>query len=120
MSISPWSWMQITLALVVRSRCSSANCPGLISSWHHQSEQDGPPPSHPSGGMNNRFGRLTSAYDNPAGTDSEYQVKDRVHHDKFGNGNILRIEGDRLTIAFDKAGEKRVISSFVSLVRKGG
>ena len=83
-----------------------------------ESEQDGP--AHPSGGMNNRFGRLTSAYDNPAGTDSEYQVKDRVHHDKFGNGNILMIDSDRLTIAFDKAGEKRVISSFVSLVRKGG
>ncbi len=51
---------------------------------------------------------------------SEYQVGDRVFHQKFGNGNVRSVEGDKLNIAFDKAGEKKVVAGFVSLVRKGG
>ena len=37
----------------------------------------------------------------------------RVFHQKFGYGTVRLAEGDRLTIAFDKAGEKKVIASFV-------
>jgi DNA helicase-2/ATP-dependent DNA helicase PcrA len=47
------------------------------------------------------------------GTTSAYSVGDRVFHQKFGNGDIVAIEGNKLTIAFDKAGEKRVVDSFV-------
>lgn len=47
---------------------------------------------------------------------SEFAVGDRVFHMKFGNGNISAIEGNKLTIAFDKAGEKRVLDSFVKKV----
>ncbi len=38
----------------------------------------------------------------------------RVFHQKFGYGLVSGIEGDKLTIAFDKAGEKRVVASFVT------
>ena len=39
----------------------------------------------------------------------------RVFHDKFGYGEVTGQEGNKLTIAFEKAGEKRVIDSFVTL-----
>ncbi len=50
------------------------------------------------------------------GTVSAFTVGDRVFHQKFGNGNVVNIDGNKLTIAFDKAGEKRVVDSFVERV----
>ncbi len=50
------------------------------------------------------------------GTTSEFSVGDRVFHQKFGNGNVVHVEGNKLTIQFDKAGEKRVVDSFVERV----
>ena len=47
------------------------------------------------------------------GTVSPFAVGDRVFHQKFGNGNVTAVDGNKLTIAFDKAGEKRVVDSFV-------
>ncbi|MEL7429632.1 MAG: ATP-dependent DNA helicase, partial [Pseudomonadota bacterium] len=44
---------------------------------------------------------------------SRFSVGDRVFHLKFGNGNIAGIDGNKLTIDFDKAGQKRVLDSFV-------
>jgi DNA helicase-2/ATP-dependent DNA helicase PcrA len=38
---------------------------------------------------------------------------ERVFHQKFGYGRIESIEGTKLTVAFEKAGTKKVISSFV-------
>ena len=38
---------------------------------------------------------------------------DRVFHQKFGMGTVKSADGDKLEIAFDKAGEKKVISRFV-------
>ena len=38
---------------------------------------------------------------------------DRIFHQKFGYGRVTRIDGNKLTIDFDKAGEKRVLDSFV-------
>ncbi|PCI05485.1 MAG: ATP-dependent DNA helicase [Hyphomicrobiales bacterium] len=46
-------------------------------------------------------------------TAGNFELGDRVFHQKFGNGNITLIDGNKLTIAFDKAGEKRVLASFV-------
>ena len=37
----------------------------------------------------------------------------RVFHRKFGYGTVRRAEGDRLDISFDKAGDKKVIASFL-------
>lgn len=39
----------------------------------------------------------------------------RVFHDKFGYGTVTDQEGNKLTIEFEKAGEKRVIDTFISL-----
>jgi DNA helicase-2/ATP-dependent DNA helicase PcrA len=47
------------------------------------------------------------------GTTSSFTVGDRVFHQKFGNGNVVAVDGNKLTIRFDKAGEKRVVDSFV-------
>jgi DNA helicase-2/ATP-dependent DNA helicase PcrA len=50
------------------------------------------------------------------GAVSAFAVGDRVFHQKFGNGNVVAVDGNKLTIAFDKAGEKRVVDSFVERV----
>lgn len=47
---------------------------------------------------------------------SRFSVGDRVFHIKFGNGNIASIEGNKLTIDFDRAGQKRVLDGFVEAV----
>ncbi|MCZ7851234.1 ATP-dependent helicase [Agrobacterium salinitolerans] len=47
---------------------------------------------------------------------SKFFVGDRVFHIKFGNGNISAIEGNKLTIDFDRAGQKRVLDGFVEKV----
>ncbi|WP_374570750.1 UvrD-helicase domain-containing protein [Phenylobacterium sp. J426] len=44
---------------------------------------------------------------------SDYSRGDRVFHIKFGYGTVRGIEGNKLTVNFDKAGEKKVIDSFV-------
>ncbi|WP_106753068.1 ATP-dependent helicase [Pannonibacter carbonis] len=46
-------------------------------------------------------------------TPSSFEKGERVFHIKFGYGRITAIEGNKLTIDFEKAGEKRVIDSFV-------
>ncbi|MCO5158085.1 MAG: UvrD-helicase domain-containing protein [Aquamicrobium sp.] len=48
----------------------------------------------------------------PAG--SAFKVGDRVFHQKFGNGNVAAVDGDKLTVDFDKAGQKRVLDGFVT------
>jgi DNA helicase II / ATP-dependent DNA helicase PcrA len=50
------------------------------------------------------------------GAVSEFTLDDRVFHQKFGYGNIVKIDGNKLTIAFEKAGEKKVVDSFVERV----
>ncbi len=37
----------------------------------------------------------------------------RVFHQKFGYGRVTHVDGNKLTIDFDKAGEKRVLDSFI-------
>ncbi|WMT73102.1 UvrD-helicase domain-containing protein [Bradyrhizobium sp. Ash2021] len=50
------------------------------------------------------------------GTNSEFSLDDRVFHQKFGYGNVVKVDGNKLTIAFEKAGEKKVVDSFVERV----
>jgi len=50
------------------------------------------------------------------GTTSEFTLADRVFHQKFGYGQVVKIDGNKLTIAFEKAGEKKVVDSFVERV----
>jgi DNA helicase-2/ATP-dependent DNA helicase PcrA len=55
-------------------------------------------------------GRLV-AVSNPA---SLFGVGDRVFHQKFGYGRVKAVEGNKLSVAFETSGEKRVIDSFLS------
>jgi DNA helicase II / ATP-dependent DNA helicase PcrA len=50
------------------------------------------------------------------GTTSIFTPGDRVFHQKFGNGNVTAIDSNKLTIEFGRAGEKRVVDSFVERV----
>jgi len=45
---------------------------------------------------------------------SAHEVGERVFHQKFGYGAILGIEGDKLEIAFEKAGVKKVVARFIT------
>ena len=56
-------------------------------------------------------GRLVATSDSSAASD--FKRGDRVFHLKFGYGAVKAIEGNKLTVAFEKAGEKKVIDSFV-------
>ncbi|MEM9723860.1 MAG: UvrD-helicase domain-containing protein [Pseudomonadota bacterium] len=44
---------------------------------------------------------------------SAFSVDQRVFHEKFGYGAITAIEGDKLTVEFDKAGQKRVVAGYL-------
>ena len=45
---------------------------------------------------------------------SAHTIGDRVFHQKFGYGIVTGVEGDKLDIAFEKAGEKKVVAKFVT------
>jgi len=55
----------------------------------------------------------TAAYDKNG---AALSAGDRIFHLKFGNGTIAAAEDDKLTIAFDKAGQKRVLAGFVEKI----
>ncbi len=44
---------------------------------------------------------------------SSFGEGDRVFHQKFGYGEVMGVEGDKLDIEFDKAGSKKVVARFV-------
>ncbi|MDP3854314.1 ATP-dependent helicase [Phenylobacterium sp.] len=68
--------------------------------------------SHPGrGAVIEGEGRLVAVSD--ASAASVYKRGDRVFHLKFGYGAVKSVDGNKLTVAFDKAGEKKVIDSFV-------
>jgi DNA helicase-2/ATP-dependent DNA helicase PcrA len=45
---------------------------------------------------------------------------DRVFHQKFGYGAVTGIEGDKLEVAFDKAGVKKLVAKFVVAADRAG
>jgi len=42
-----------------------------------------------------------------------FAIGDRVFHQKFGYGHVTAISDNKLSISFDKAGDKKVLDSFV-------
>jgi DNA helicase-2/ATP-dependent DNA helicase PcrA len=56
-------------------------------------------------------GRLVATADPKAG--SGWKKGERVFHQKFGYGQVRLIEGNKLVVDFEKAGEKKVIDTFV-------
>jgi len=59
--------------------------------------------------------RDSGSWQTPERTESgsSRRVGERVFHQKFGYGTIREIDGNKLEIAFEKAGTKKVMSSFV-------
>ncbi|NNE81975.1 MAG: UvrD-helicase domain-containing protein [Silicimonas sp.] len=51
---------------------------------------------------------------------SSFSTGDRVFHQKFGYGVVTGIEGDKLDIAFEKAGDKKVVAKFVTAAEAAG
>ncbi len=51
---------------------------------------------------------------------SAFTTGDRVFHQKFGYGSVEAIEGDKLDIAFDKAGSKKVVGKFLVAAESAG
>ena len=45
---------------------------------------------------------------------SQFRAGARVFHVKFGPGSVFAVDGNKLTVDFDKAGRKMVLDSFVS------
>ncbi|MCX7326005.1 MAG: UvrD-helicase domain-containing protein [Hyphomicrobiales bacterium] len=55
-------------------------------------------------------GELVAKSSGPA---SEFGVGARVFHIKFGPGDVFAVDGNKLTVDFDKAGRKMVLDTFV-------
>ena len=67
--------------------------------------------SHPGrGAIIEGEGRLVVSESSAA---SDFKRGERVFHQKFGYGKVKSVDGNKLTVTFDKAGEKKVIDSFV-------
>lgn len=47
---------------------------------------------------------------------SKFRTGDRVHHDAFGGGTVLLVEGKKLDIDFDDGQSRRVMDGFVTKV----
>lgn len=69
---------------------------GLLGSWSQ--------PARP---------KEPTAWTVPLRQGGDFDVGERVFHQKFGTGTVLAVDGDKLEIAFDKAGTKKVLDSFV-------
>ena len=60
-----------------------------------------------------RPGAVIDVPTRPVARGITYAVGARVFHQKFGYGEVVAVEGDKLDIDFDKAGAKKVMSGFV-------
>ena len=49
----------------------------------------------------------------PRATGGRFGRGDRVFHLKFGPGSVAQVDGNKLTVDFDKAGRKMVLESFL-------
>ncbi|PPR17075.1 MAG: DNA helicase II [Alphaproteobacteria bacterium MarineAlpha9_Bin3] len=53
---------------------------------------------------------------NYANDTNQFKLMERVFHQKFGYGKIIEIDGDKATINFEKAGEKKLILTFIEKI----
>ena len=44
------------------------------------------------------------------------EIGQRVFHQKFGYGRVAAVDGNKLTVDFEKAGRKKVVDTFVERV----
>ncbi|MEL6208499.1 MAG: hypothetical protein AAFR47_24900, partial [Pseudomonadota bacterium] len=45
---------------------------------------------------------------------AKFEEGTRVFHQKFGYGAVTAMEGDKLTVAFEKAGTKKVLAAYLT------
>jgi DNA helicase-2/ATP-dependent DNA helicase PcrA len=53
------------------------------------------------------------AVDKTGAPRAAFKPGERVFHQKFGYGRVTEVDGNKLTVDFEKAGEKRVVENFV-------
>jgi DNA helicase-2/ATP-dependent DNA helicase PcrA len=58
-------------------------------------------------------GRAEILQSRAPGKPGAFKAGDRIFHDKFGYGTVETVDGNKLDIAFEKSGRKKVIDSFV-------
>lgn len=44
---------------------------------------------------------------------SGFKIKDRISHPKFGNGVVMAVEGEKLTIQFPRKVTKQIVDYYV-------
>ena len=49
-------------------------------------------------------------------SNNKFKLMERIFHQKFGYGKILEIDGDKVTIDFEKAGEKKLMLTFIEKI----
>jgi DNA helicase II / ATP-dependent DNA helicase PcrA len=92
---------------------------GQAGSGFNESQSPFSSRGDPGGFARNKRGPMTIEGEliaKSTGTTSEFKLEDRVFHQKFGYGQVVKVDGNKLTIAFEKAGEKKVVDSFVERV----
>ena len=87
------------------------NASGIYKPSRASFEEDRAYPRQP---MYDRRQQMATAM--PAASTEGYSAGDRVFHQKFGYGKVLEAQGTHLKIAFDKAGVKLLVESFVKRV----
>ena len=83
--------------------------------WKRAQSFSSNPPSRPSSGSAPARKAIIEGQSRPVAPKSsgDWSRGDRVFHQKFGYGAVRAVEGNKLIVAFDKAGEKKVIDTFV-------
>jgi DNA helicase-2/ATP-dependent DNA helicase PcrA len=79
--------------------------------WQRARQQWSRDDRHPSAGPRTVEARLVAS---SSARGAGFARGERVFHEKFGYGLIAAVDGNKLTVEFDKAGEKRVLDSFVT------
>ena len=63
-------------------------------------------------GFEEEFSQLPPDFDLDA--EPGFGPGDRVHHQKFGSGRIISVDGNKLVVQFKSSGRKKVMTSFVT------
>jgi len=89
------------------------------SSWNGQWDTSRPPSTgwqERKARFNDREGLSWQGAGKKASSQPSLQRGDRVVHDKFGYGDVVITDGDKLEVMFDTVGRKKVVASFVTVV----
>ncbi|HWK86345.1 MAG TPA: UvrD-helicase domain-containing protein [Xanthobacteraceae bacterium] len=96
---------------------SSYDTPGWQRGRAQKSQKD--ESGIPEGQRNFKRGPVTinaRAVDRTPSANGSFRLGERVFHQKFGYGRVTEVDGNKLTVNFEKAGEKRVVENFVERV----